>query len=100
MFQLAFEKCDSLNGGLFPALGSPFVWTCHRQRMLSRECRQGVQTGSIQPRGGKAAVRQHTACVLSHFGRVPHRVDRLIADGPIQSLRQTWPSPNDRFISH
>ena len=27
-------------------------------------------------------------------------MDRLIADGPIQSLRRTWPSPNDRFISH
>ena len=66
----------------------------------AKDVEPGVQTGSIQPRGGKAAVRQHTACVLSHFSRVPHRVDRLIADGPIQSLRQTWPSPNDRFISH
>lgn len=27
-------------------------------------------------------------------------MDRLIADGPIQSLRRTWPSPDDRFISH
>lgn len=85
-FQLAFWNVWQFEQGLLWSL--PLFGPATSKGCISG----GVPTGSVSPRGEggpwwSRPLRLHT-------------MDVLIAHGPIQSLKQTWPAPNDGFISH